>query len=177
MTHTDQAPTGTDWITQLEDSVRGLGEAAREWQVAHQAAQVLARGVETDRRALSYGQISVHRPGSAGWDAKRRQWQPHPHALWDLQRLYVDSSWRIREQYEHAALLYASGAAWAIARVQAGRPRPGGYTITGLDRYAGARTLAAAHDRLDLLDLDTAEDVSHIGAADEVMALPDAAYQ
>ncbi|MFG2699563.1 hypothetical protein [Streptomyces sp. NPDC048386] len=156
------ARAGAPWYEHLTDSVRALGDAAREWQIADQKAAVLEADVELLRRNLNEGKILVHGPQDSGWDAKPRQRGPHEHAVFDLQKIYMDHRHLTRRWYEHAASMFAAGAAWAVARVRAGeqpdaclfpldedhRPVPGSCRIEDLGPYAGARDLAAAYERL-----------------------------
>lgn len=198
------APANAPWFEHLIDSVSALREAAREWQLADQAARLLEPGVELERRNLHEGKITVAGPGTAGWDAKPHRRGPHEHAVFDLQKIYMEHRFLTRRNYGHAAVLFASGAAWAIARVQAGekpaavhfpldedrRPVPGQYRIDGLSNYAGARKIAAAYERVLSTDVagEHAEDLAGqeyvtdheagemFEASAHAQGLPDAAY-
>jgi hypothetical protein len=79
-----------------------------------------------------------------------------------LADIYRDHQFAVHRLYERAALLYASGCAWAIRTVQqGGNPNgvafglgtdnqllPGRYDIQGLERYARGRQVAAAYEHL-----------------------------
>lgn len=200
------APANAPWFEHLIDSVRALGEAAREWQLADQRARLLEAGVEEERRTLHEGKIAVHGPEARGWDAKPRKRGPHEHAVFDLQKIYMEHRFLTRRKYEHAALLFASGAAWAIAQVQAGEqpervlfpldedrwPVPGRYDIDGLGNYVNAGKIAAAYEQVLRMD-QAAEYAEEIAGRDDhevterdagdmfeagaiAQGLPDAAY-
>lgn len=156
--------TAMPWFEDLTDSVRSLGEAAREYQLAHTAALHLQAGVEIDRRRLSEGKVAGHPgPNATGWHRTPVTREPHAHAVFMLGDTYGALTSRLHELYENAALCFAAGGAWAIRTVQAGHnPNgvilaladdrrtllPGSFRVDGLERYAGARKLAAAYDRL-----------------------------
>ncbi|MFJ6298575.1 hypothetical protein ACIQJX_35140 [Streptomyces griseoviridis] len=175
------APANAPWFEHLTDSVRALGEAAREWQLADRQAALLETHVDFLRRNPHEGRISVHGPATTGPQSKPARRTPHERALSDLQKTYMEHRFTTRSRYEHAARLFASGAAWAIAHVQAGetpdrvlfrqdrdyRPVPGAYEVTGLDRYAGADALEAAYERLLFMD-HAAEYAEDIAGRDEV---------
>ncbi|MEU9972318.1 hypothetical protein [Streptomyces sp. NPDC051014] len=162
MTMYNLARPDAPWYEHLADSVRALGDAAREWQIADQKAAVLEADVELLRRNLNEGAILVHGPRDGGWEAKPHQRGPHEHAVFDLQKIYLGHRHLTRRWYEHAATLFAAGAAWAIARVRAGeqpsaclfkldddrRPIPGSFRIEPFERYANGRKLTAAYERL-----------------------------
>jgi hypothetical protein len=115
------APKNAPWFEQLTDSVRGLGEAAREWQLADQTAALLEVGVQWERRAVHEGKVTGQPgPEARGWEAKPVRRTPHEMALSALQRAYMDHRFFTRRNYERAALLFASGAAWAVRQVRAG---------------------------------------------------------
>lgn len=165
MTH-NLAPTNAPWFEHLTDSVRALGEAAKEWQTADRAASLAEEHVRLESRSLHEGN-AIHRPTSdAPWPGpgKPHSVRPHVKAVFDLQRIYMEHRFRTQREYCHAALLFASGAAWAIAQVQAGEqpsavafgldtyeppkavPHP--FHIEGLDRYSEANKVADAYHRL-----------------------------
>lgn len=198
------APANAPWFEHLVDSVRALGEAAREWQLADQSARLLEAGVELERRTLHEGKILVKGPEARGWDSKPRRRGPHEHAVFDLQKIYMEHRFVTRRNYEHAAMLYASGAARAIAQVQAGEqpervlftldkdriPVVGGYEISALGNYVGAKKLAAAYGQVLRMD-QAAEHAEELGGREYVAdheasemfeaavfarGLPDAAY-
>ncbi|MFD5251300.1 hypothetical protein ACFWM5_00455 [Streptomyces bobili] len=164
------APTNAPWFEHLTDSVDALGEAAREWQLAASAAEVAHSQMDPMRRVLHDGKVTGQPgPDAVGWNARPFRRSPHSAAVYELQRLYLDARQRTRVEYEHAALLYVSGAAWAIGQVRAGaqptramlpaeddgRKRalvPGnldaGVEDFKADRYSKARLLEDAYDRL-----------------------------
>ncbi|MER7833509.1 hypothetical protein [Streptomyces sp. NPDC095602] len=147
--------TRTHWTTSLEDSVSALGAAARELQAARQHAQLAVRGVDLDRLRLHDGRVST----AYG----RQSHEPHLAALSRLVSLYGQVEGETGRMYEEAALLYASGALWAVRAVLAGQtPRavefaqgPDGallrhpLTLPELDpRYGRGHRLTAAHEDL-----------------------------
>ncbi|REE62165.1 hypothetical protein BX257_4778 [Streptomyces sp. 3212.3] len=151
------------WYEDLEDSVRALGETAREYQLAHTAATTLLAGVEYERRRLHDGKVSLT-PRSP-WDGRPQApvtREPHADAVFDLAAVYRDHALKMRELYEHAALLYASGCAWAIRTVQQDanpngvnfqmgtdhKADPGPLEIKGLVQYVDSQALADAYVRL-----------------------------
>lgn len=198
------APANAPWFEHLTDSVSALREAAREWQLADQAARLLEANVELERRNLHEGEISVAGPETTGWHAKPHRRGPHEHAVFDLQKIYMEHRFLTRRNYEHAAMLFASGTAWAIAQVQAGekpgavhfpldedrRPVVGQYSIDGLGNYVDARRIAAAYEQVLSMDVsgEHAEDLAGqdyvtdheagemFRAAEHAQGLPDAAY-
>jgi len=198
------APANAPWFEHLTDSVRALGEAAYEWQLADQTARLLESGVEIERRNLHEGKITVAGPHTSGWESNPRQRGPHEHAVLDLQKIYMEHRHITRRSYEHAAMCFASGAAWAIAQVQAGEkpgrvrfrldedrwPVPGRYEIDGLGNYVNARKIAAAYEQVLSMDVagGHAEDLAGrdyvadheaaemFRAAEHAQGLPDAAY-
>jgi hypothetical protein len=200
------APANAPWFEHLVDSVRALGEAAREWQLADQRARLLEAGVELERRNLHEGKITVRGSAGRGWDSNPRGREPHAHAVMDLQKIYMEHRFLTRRCYEHAAMLYASGAARAIAQVQAGEqpervlftldadrtPMVGGYEISGLGNYVNAQKIAAAYAQVLRMD-QAAEYAEEIAGRDDhevserdandmfeagayAQGLPDAAY-
>ncbi|MFG3154259.1 hypothetical protein ACGF7W_19695 [Streptomyces sp. NPDC048219] len=193
------------WFEDLTDSVRALGEAAREYQLAYTTASTLRAGVDVDRRVLHDGKVAAQpRPGSASIVPVSRA--PHEQALFALSSHYSAQSAKLLALYENAALCFASGCVWAISHVQAGH-NPNGVLfnlggdrgtltpwrslrIDGMDRYAYAKQLAAAYERLAVcLDaagyaesLDAQDYVSDAEAGwmhealDVAAGIPDAAY-
>lgn len=158
------------WTDSLFDSVYALYEAAHEYQIAHRAAVVACKTVEIDRRQIHEGQIdSVFRLNDRG-DTHTRRRTPHQRAVFTLQDLYSKTERQLHRSYEHDALLFATGAVWAIGSVLRGdtpavvefaRNEDDGSSIRhpvllpDLDRYAGAANLKAAYDRLaDCLDAE-----------------------
>lgn len=200
------APANAPWFEHLVDSVRALGEAAREWQLADQTARLLEAGVEMDRRNPHEGKITVQGSQGRGWDSNPRRFGPHEHAVTDLQKIYMEHRFVTRRHYEHAAMLYASGAARAIAQVQAGEqpervqftldadrtPMVGGYKIGDLGNYVNAQKITAAYEQVLRMD-QAAEHAEEIARRDDhevseadandmfeagayAQGLPDAAY-
>lgn len=179
MTH-NMAPANAPWFEHLTDSVRALGEAAYEWQLADQTARLLEAGVDMGRRNLHEGKILVQGSAGRGWDSNPRRFGPHEHAVMDLQKIYMDHRHVTRRNYEHAALLFASGAARAIAEVRAGEQPPrvpftldadrtpliGGYQIGDLGNYAGRNALTAAYERVLRMD-QAREDAEEIAGRDD----------
>ncbi|MFJ8883639.1 hypothetical protein ACIRJR_09515 [Streptomyces sp. NPDC102402] len=156
--------TQQHWADSLFDSVYALYETAREYQTAHRAALVAVETVDVDRRQLHEGHVALrglHGRIDADYYRTSRV-SPHMKAVFDLYDLYSRTERELHRRYEEAALLYASGAAWAIAVVQGdetpaqvdfntaedGTPVLHRLSITGLDRYAGAGELAAAYDQV-----------------------------
>lgn len=176
------APENAPWFEHLEDSVRALGEAAREWKLAHQGATLAHAHVDTSRTLFHEGKVTGQ-PGHTdrGWLSKPFTRSPHSTAVFDLQRHYLNAVHFTQNGYEHAAMLYASGAAWAIRTVHAGetparvvlsvedtdkRDLAPGSLNAGLDALKEARLstvpkLEAAYKRLDdcLYARDVAEDI------------------
>lgn len=159
------APKNAPWFEHLTDSVRGLGEAAREWQLADRAAVLAEAHMQLERRTLHEGK-TTHQPGpdTQGWARRVRTRTPHADVFFTLQRIYMEHRFRTRREYRQAALLYVSGAAWAIARVRAGEqpdrvvfdldgyetpaPVPHAYKIEDLGNYVHARKVERAYQRL-----------------------------
>lgn len=166
------APANAPWFEHLTDSVDALGNAAREWRLAHQGAELAHDQADPLRRVLHDGKVTGQPgPEAVGWNAKPFTRSPHSKAVFALQRLYLAAMHQACAEYEHAALLYASGAAWAIRAVRAGeqparvvfgvddegdngrRELVAGDIDAGLDafktdRYSKARKVEAAYDRL-----------------------------
>ncbi|MFF3034646.1 hypothetical protein ACFVS7_27005 [Streptomyces rubiginosohelvolus] len=150
----------THWTESLFDSVYALYETATEYRTAVRAAGVTASTVDFDRRVTHEGQITLAgRTNAWGHDSTRT---PHAQALSVLHRLYSTVESETQGHYEEAALLYASGAAWAIRAVQRGEqpprvvfqvddhgePGPHATEIPGLDTYADGPALDAAYNAL-----------------------------
>lgn len=147
---------GQHWTDSLFDSVYALYETAREYQTSHRATQVAAESVDWDRRNTHKGYIALEGRTLYGRTATR---VPHEDALSVLSRLYGAVASEARRHYEEAALLYASGAAWAIKSVQRGDTPPfvafqvdhwgdavpHAMDIPGLDTYAEGPALDAAY--------------------------------
>jgi len=198
------APANAPWFEHLTDSVRALGEAAREWQLADRAAALAEEHVRLESRSLHEGK-ATHRPTS---DAPGRPYSvtPHANAVFELGRVYMDYRFRTQREYCHAALLFASGAAWAIAEVQAGgqpdrvvfdledgelpEALPHPYRVEGLGPYSEAGKVARAYDRLLSMEMaaEHAEDLAGrdyvadheasdmFDALEEASGIEDAAY-
>lgn len=171
MTH-NLAPDSAPWFEHLTDSVDALGEAAREWKLACQAAEVVYEQTDPMRRILHDGKVTGQPgPEAVGWNARPFTRSPHSGAVYALHTLYLKAKHHARAEYGHAAMLYASGAAWAIRAVRAGeqparvvfgvdddnadRRRdlvPGdldaGVDAFKADRYSNVHQLENAHDRL-----------------------------
>lgn len=145
------------WTESLFDSVCALYETAREYQTAHHAAQAAVDSVDFDRRRSYEGRIALEGRTNAYGRILARS--PHDHALVALSRTYGKASSEMHRRYEEAALLYASGAAWAIRSVLRGEapavavfkvddhgdPVPRSMDIPGLDTYAEGVALDAAY--------------------------------
>ncbi|MGW0599931.1 hypothetical protein ACWD11_22645 [Streptomyces sp. NPDC002776] len=115
------APKHAPWFEHLTDSVRGLGEAAREWQLVAQAAVV--DHARADHPGIGYheGRVTGLPPADAvGWQARTTSHRPHLAAQRQVEKVYRDTMYAARAGYEDAARLYASGAAWAVRQVQEG---------------------------------------------------------
>lgn len=180
----DLAPDNAPWFEHLADSVRALGYAAHEWQLAAQAATV--DHARADHTGLDFheGQvIGLPWADATGWNARPQPHRPHGRAQRALVKHYRDAMYQARHGYEDAARLYASGAAWAVRAVQEGRqprlvelhrePRTDGpdVLVPGSERididalrtarYSGAEKVAAAYKRLDdcLYAAQVAEDI------------------
>ncbi|MCR8947129.1 hypothetical protein NW249_34140 [Streptomyces sp. OUCMDZ-4982] len=142
------------WTESLFDSVYALYETAREYQLAHQAAQITASTVDFDRRRTHPGRIAL--TGRSGTS------EPHGRAQRILHRLYYTLETETRRQFEEAALLYASGTAWAVRAVLNGEHPahvafqttdrgdlvPPSLEIPGLDTFSEGPALDAAYDAL-----------------------------
>ncbi|MET9096199.1 hypothetical protein ABZX72_29390 [Streptomyces cyaneofuscatus] len=190
------------WTDSLFDSVYALYENAREYQLAHRSAQLIAAQADFDRRKTSEGRIELvgH---SAGYGRPLLR-EPHPDALFALLGIYNEAATTMHRLYEEAALLFASGAAWAVRSIQLGHTPPvvsfqtdqydtpveHQLSITGLTNYAGAETLTASYELLahrlaaseravhlagrgDLLDNEAGE--LH-DAVDTAMGIADSAF-
>lgn len=168
----DLAPKNAAWFEHLTDSVRALGHAARDWQLAAQAAAV--DHARADHPGLDHheGRVTGVPPAdTVGWQAKVHSPRPHSTAQRGLEKHYRDAMYATGHAYDDAARLYASGAAWAVRQVQEGQQpqyvefemAPGtatplvlcpGSERVGTDalteaRYVDAAKVAAAYKRLD----------------------------
>ncbi|MCR8947196.1 hypothetical protein NW249_34485 [Streptomyces sp. OUCMDZ-4982] len=142
------------WTESLFDSVYALYETAREYQLAHQAAQITVSSVDFDRRRTHPGRIAL--AGRSGTS------EPHGRAQRILHRLYYTLETKTRRQFEEAALLYASGTAWAVRAVLNGEHPahvvfqttdrgdlvPPSLEIPGLDTFSEGPALDAAYTAL-----------------------------
>lgn len=118
------APANAPWFEHLADSVDALGAAAREWKHAHQAAELAHAQSEPLRRVLHDGKVTGQPgPDETSWTRPFTR-SPHSRAVYRIERLYLEAKHHARAEYGHAAMLYASGAAWAVCRVRAGE-QPG----------------------------------------------------
>lgn len=151
------------WHETLTDSVRSLGEAALEFQQAHRAAELAAAGVMPARRQVHPGIVRPNRPSTAARHLRPRH-IPHGRALTDILHRYCDLRDDLHQAYEEAALLYASGAVWALHAVQTGHApaavhvavdedgalAPGPLEVAGVDGYdhTTREQLAAAYLQL-----------------------------
>lgn len=164
----DLAPAHAPWFEHLADSVRALGHAALEWQHAARAAAVEhGRIVNT---TYHDGPVTgMPAPDAPTWQLQPLTRRPHMLAVFELQTHYLNNKHTTEAGYRNAALVYASGAAWAVRQVQEGHQParvvlpmdcsakrhmvPGPTYGTGLAlledaRYAGTRRLSAAFSRL-----------------------------
>ncbi|WP_381797238.1 hypothetical protein [Streptomyces niveus] len=136
------------WFETLTDSVYALGESAREYRRAAQAARLAYESVNPQRVQIHEGRVAVG-TGSGGTE-------PHASSVFDVQKAYGDLMHRLENHYAAAAMAYAQGATWAIRQAFAGATPvmvtvPDGSFLPdvpelGTGRYAGAANLAAARD-------------------------------
>ncbi|MEU5284158.1 hypothetical protein AB0G97_09075 [Streptomyces sp. NPDC020755] len=147
------------WTQSLFDSVYALYETANEYRTAHRAAEVACTTVDFVRRVTHEGRIGLECPSTARRASTR---SPHGRALTVLHRLYGTVESETQGHYEEAALLYASGAAWAVRAVQRGErpphvvfrvddhgdPAPHSLDIPGLDTWVDGPALDAAYTTL-----------------------------
>ncbi|MER6532988.1 hypothetical protein ABT215_04035 [Streptomyces sp900105755] len=180
----DLAPKNAPWFEHLTDSVRALGYAAREWQLAAQGAAV--DHARADHPGLDHhdGRVTgLADTDARGWQGRPHNPRPHYDAQYQLAKHYRDAMYATRHGYEDAARLYASGAAWAVRQVQEGsQPQyvefatqrgtetllklvPGSERV-GTDaltaaRYSEAAKVIAAYEELDrcLYAAQLAEDI------------------
>jgi hypothetical protein len=153
------------WYEDLTDSVTALREAAYEHKVAQRSAKSLRDSVQFERRRIEEGRIHAlpmpNARGGSGWASQPHSRDPHSNAIFELHGAYSRLLGAVSSAFEHASMLFASGAAWAITQVQKGNtpdrvaferdPQdtdqlvPRSFEIVGLDRYSGAPALAFAH--------------------------------
>ncbi|MGW5123015.1 hypothetical protein ACWEQ7_02940 [Streptomyces sp. NPDC004069] len=168
----DLAPKNAPWFEHLTDSVRALGYAARDWQLAAQAATVDHARADHPGLDFHMGRVTgLPAPDATGWHARPRNHRPHSVAQRQLEKHYRDAMYAARHAYEDAARLYASGAAWAVRQIQEGQQpqyvefameqgadtllalTPGGYRVDTdmltTARYSDAAKVTAAYQRLD----------------------------
>ncbi|MEU8671407.1 hypothetical protein AB0C71_31485 [Streptomyces anulatus] len=167
------------WTGSLADSVYALYETANEYRTAHRAAEVAATTVDFVRRMTHEGRISIEGPTTAFGRASTRS--PHGQALTVLHRLYGTVESETAGRYEEAALLYASGAAWAVRAVLDGKkppvvafrvddhgdPAPHSMDIPGLDTWVDGPALDAAYNTLQRC-MQAAEYGEHLADQDYV---------
>ncbi|MGX1975476.1 hypothetical protein [Streptomyces kronopolitis] len=187
------------WFLSLSDSVHALGSAAREYRMAHQAAQSSAWSYDLARLCPQAGAMSV-----AGRDYIR----PHDDSVMRVKALHDRVEAEAKNLYENASLAYAYGTATAVNAVLRGKQpthvelgrRDGMYEIRAgllpdfqgaLDQYIGApnlvtlREIVTEHQRADLAVRDFAfyEDLSDYksteltDASESAAGLAAAAYQ
>lgn len=146
------------WTDSLFDSVSALYETAREYQSALRAAQAAADTVNIDRRRNHEGRIALK--GRTNAYGRPLTCEPHTRALYDLGETYGKAASVMRSRYQEAALLFASGATWAIRSVQAGEkpavvafrvdedghPTPRSMFVGDLENLASADALYTAYD-------------------------------
>jgi hypothetical protein len=156
------------WYEDLADSVTALREAAYEYKVAQRSLKSLRDSVQFERRRIEEGRIhALPMPsarGGSGWASQPQSRHPHGKALGELGAMYSRLLGDANGAFEYASMLFASGAAWAIAQVQKGcapacvaferDPQdtnhlvPGSFEIVGLERYSEASAVSAAYQRL-----------------------------
>ncbi|MER6635872.1 hypothetical protein ABT285_09945 [Streptomyces microflavus] len=148
------------WTESLSDSVSALGATAHEFQGAHRAAELATDSVDYDRRVVHQGRYVLE--GRNNSYASTLVQLPHDQALSHLSHLYASVQAETARHYALAALLYASGAAWAIRSIQRGHTpaavrfhaddfdgaEPHATTVPRLDGYDGTPALEAAHSNL-----------------------------
>jgi hypothetical protein len=180
----DLAPENAPWFEHLTDSVRALGHAAREWQLAAQAATVDDARADHPGLNSHEGRVTgLPAAGALGWQARPHIRRPHTACQRLLGKHYRDAMYATRQGYEDAARLFASGAAWAVRQVQeSAQPpqvefvmEPGAETLPVLvpgservgaealtqARYSEAAMVIAAYEDLDrrLYAAQLAEDI------------------
>ncbi|UFQ16879.1 MULTISPECIES: hypothetical protein [Streptomyces] len=103
------------WFHDLTESVFAVGAGAREYRMAHQAAQSAAWSFESARLDSVEGAVSV---------VGRYFIQPHHETLRNLKEIHDSTEVRIKALYENTSLAYAYGTAHAVADIARGqRPR------------------------------------------------------
>lgn len=148
------------WTESLPDSVYALYETANEYRNAHRAAQLQTTTVDFVRRMTHEGRIALE--GRTNAHGRTYTQSPHGQALSVLSSLYSATASKTQYRYEEAALLYASGAAWAVRAVldggkppvvafqvdSHGDPAPHSMDIPGLDTWVDGPALDAAYNTL-----------------------------
>ncbi|WP_329356938.1 hypothetical protein [Streptomyces anulatus] len=146
------------WTDSLADSVYALYETANEYRNAYRAAQLQATTVDLIHRMTHGGRITLE--GHPVVADRPLTHTPHGQALSTLSRLYGTVEAEMQSRYEEAALLYASGAAWAVRAVlrgeqpphvvfqttEHGDPAPSSLEIPGLETWTDGPALDAAYD-------------------------------
>ncbi|MFJ9982529.1 hypothetical protein ACIQUD_00440 [Streptomyces globisporus] len=150
--------TQQHWTESLVASVYALYETAAEYRTAYRAAQLQVTTVDQVRRMTYEGRIALE--GSINAWGRTATVVPHGQALDVLSRLYRTVETETQARYEEAALLYASGAAWAVRAVSRGDqpplvsfhttthgdPAPSSLEIPGLQTWEDGPALDAAYD-------------------------------
>ncbi|MGW0795140.1 hypothetical protein [Streptomyces sp. NPDC002692] len=157
---------GRPWYEDLTDSVTALREAAYEYKVAQRSAKSLRDSATLERRRVEDGRIHALpiQTMRSEWVRAPQTRVPHEIAIFDLTKLYGRLLADTSGAFEQAALLFASGACWAITQVQKGATPdrvsferdpldttqlvPRAFEIVGLDRYSETGKLAAAYERV-----------------------------
>lgn len=133
------------WFESLTESVYALGESAREFQYAHRAAVLARQNVDLQRRQIHDGKIGLRGRTNAFGGILTQG--PHEQALFRLGDIHGKAEDVAHQAYQHAALMYASGAVWAIRSVQSGETPAVVEFTTDADG-------TAIHHRLDFTGLD-----------------------
>ncbi|MEU4172144.1 hypothetical protein AB0F46_35335 [Streptomyces sp. NPDC026665] len=156
------------WYEDLTDSVTALRKAAYEYKVAQRSLKSLRDSVQFERRRIEEGRIHAlplpSARGGTGWASQPQSRSPHSDTIQKISTEYSRLLGGVNGAFEHAAMLFASGAAWAITQIQKGdmparvaferhpwdahQLAPWSLEIVGLDRYSGTRPLATAYERL-----------------------------
>lgn len=164
-TPTTTSPRRQAWYAPLTSSVRALGAAAEEYQLAVRTIELAAAQVDPERRAPHPGSAGTIRIGLQGETV--RGYMPHEDALFGLATHYEQQLATLRAHHQTAGMLYAAGCAWALnsslggSRPQhviftstpEGRCVPGPLEITGLSRWPRLGELEhARHDLAAVLE-------------------------
>ncbi|WP_181790945.1 hypothetical protein [Streptomyces phytophilus] len=128
-TSTSTPPRRQAWYAPLTASVRALGTAAQEYQLALHNAELAAAQVSPDLRAPhpgSAGHLRVGQPGEVV-----QPFAPHETAVGELAAFYQHQVDTLRAHHQAAALLFATGCAWAANAAHGGsRPQHVVFTST-----------------------------------------------